>query len=404
MPDRRASAPRIAVFTHDTFGLGHLRRCTHIVRALAERAPEAAILFITGSPVLHAFDALPPNADFLKIPTVVKAGTGHVQPPHLPVGMAQVIHLRERILERAIETWAPDVLLVDNFPLGSQRELVAALQQARRLGTRTILGLRDILDAPHVVRNDWTRQGIDQVLERFYDRILVYGMREVLDLAQAYELPPAVADRLVYCGYVTAAGPPPELSTAVRAELGIEQGFVLATAGGGGDGFPLLDTFVRALKLVPDTPALVLTGPLMSGSERKRLAEAANGRSGVTIRDFVQDLPSYLTTADVVVSMCGYNIAAEIVAARSNAVVVPRTWRYGEHAKQSGEEWEQLLRARELARLGLVDLIEPGALSPQQLASQVIAARARARPATPSTVDLGGLATVADHILGAAQA
>ena len=50
---RAREAARIAVFTHDTFGLGHVRRCLHILGSLAESAPDTALLLITGSPSLQ---------------------------------------------------------------------------------------------------------------------------------------------------------------------------------------------------------------------------------------------------------------------------------------------------------------------------------------------------------------
>ena len=78
-------APRIAVFTHDTFGLGHVRRSSHIVRALSQKAPDAAILLITGSPALHIFQDRPQNVDCIKIPTIATTGSGQALPPHLPI-------------------------------------------------------------------------------------------------------------------------------------------------------------------------------------------------------------------------------------------------------------------------------------------------------------------------------
>src|SRR6185369_10418676 len=112
--------PRIAIFTHDTFGLGHVRRCLHILRALARRSPDAAILLITGSPAVQLLEGLPGNADWVKIPTIVKTGSRGQGPPHLPVAKAEVAHLRERLIREAVAGFSPDVLLVDNFPLGSQ--------------------------------------------------------------------------------------------------------------------------------------------------------------------------------------------------------------------------------------------------------------------------------------------
>lgn len=406
-PILESDSPRIAIFTHDTFGLGHVRRCLHIVRALAERAPQAAILFVTGSPAVHVFEGLPPNADFVKIPTIAKTGSKGFRPPALPIPLAEVTLLRRRLIEQSLLAFGPDVLLVDNFPLGSQSELLPALKSLRRLPTRVFLGLRDFLDAPEVVRKEWTRQGIYDVLERCYDRILVYGMRDVLDVEEAYDLPPGVARKTRYAGYVTATPAPARPADEIRRELGISKPFLLATAGGGGDGFPLLKNFLRAMPLMPDLAAVVVTGPLMSAAHRNRLREQASRRKDVVVLDYVRDLRSYMAAADVVVSMCGYNIAAEITALGARAVVVPRTWRYGEHMKRgsAGAEWEQLMRAQSLQKLGVVDLLEPESLTPESLAERVQAAVVKPSNATRVAVEMSGADAVAQQLLeGALQA
>ncbi|MDX1648810.1 MAG: hypothetical protein R3263_03050, partial [Myxococcota bacterium] len=87
MTGNRKDAPRaretrrIALFTHDTFGLGHVRRSLHILRALAAAAPEAALLLVTGSPALHALGALPGSADVLTTPTLARPGAPASRPP-----------------------------------------------------------------------------------------------------------------------------------------------------------------------------------------------------------------------------------------------------------------------------------------------------------------------------------
>lgn len=392
-------AARIAIFTHDTFGLGHVRRCLHVTRALAARAPDASVLLVTGSPALAMFGDLPPNADVVKIPTIARTGAKRLRPPHVKIPVPELAALRQRLIREALLGFAPDVFLVDNFPLGSQGELAPILQELRRLPTRTVLGLRDILDAPEAVRADWERQGVHDVLERYYDRILVYGMRDVLDAAEAYGLSEAAAAKVRYCGYVTDDYSPAPDREAIRTELGLTEPFLLATGGGGGDAFPLLQVFLEALPLLPDLPAIVVTGPLMNASQRAALAAKGNGR--VTMLASVPTLRPYLATAAAVVSMCGYNTAAEIVALGARAVVVPRTWKYGEHLKgqAAGEEAEQRLRGEALAGLGLVDLVPPDQLSPIRLAEAIRSQLAREDRPPGAGVALGGLAEVAGHLL-----
>lgn len=405
---------RIALFTHDAYGLGHVRRCVHIVHGLARRAPESAILLITGSPAVEMLRSLPPCADYVKIPTIVTSGSQGAQPPILPVGLAELSLLRQRLIDQALLTFAPDVFLVDNFPLGSRWELLPALQQVRRSGTRAVLGLRDIADPPEKVRADWARDGIYEVLARYYDRILVYGVPEVLDVGQAYALPPAVAAKVRYCGYVTAADPPARSPDDVRAELGLRGPLLLATVGGGGDGFPLLRAVLQALPLVPDASALVVTGEFMPPAERAELRALAHdgagecseqGRGRVLVRDYVPDLPAHMAAADLVVAMGGYNTAAEILASGCRAVIVPRTWRSGEHARRAKPrvDAEQLVRAQALANLGLVDLLPPEKLSPQELAERITTALSRPRPSPNGSVDVRGLDSVVRHLLALAR-
>jgi predicted glycosyltransferase len=407
-PEARASEhPRIAIFTHDAYGLGHVRRCVHLVHGLAARAPQAPILFITGAPAVEMLRSLPPNADYVKIPTIVTSGVQGAMPPVLGIGLAELSLLRSRTIRELVRSFAPDVFLVDNFPLGSRLELLPTLKALRPLGTRIVLGLRDVADPPERVRADWARDGIYHVLERYYDRILIYGMREVLDAAEAYALPPAVAAKVRYCGYVTACDAPARAPEELRAEIGLPSPLLLATVGGGGDGFPLLSSVLEALPRVPQASALVVTGEFMPPAEREKLRALAAGRPRVVVRDYLPDLPAYMGAADLVIAMGGYNTAAEILASGCRALLVPRTWRPGEQAgrARSRMDGEQLVRAQLLSALGLAELLPPDQLGPEALAERIGAALERPRPVTNggARVNVQGIESVVDHLLALAR-
>jgi predicted glycosyltransferase len=395
-----AIAPRIAIFTHDTFGLGHVRRCLHITRAVAAAAPDAAILFVTGSPALHVMADLPQTADYVKIPTIAKTGSRANRPPHLPIAQAEVARLRKEMIRQAVLTFAPDVFLVDNFPLGSQHELLETLQALREQSTRTVLGLRDVLDSPDVVQSDWERQGMYELIERYYDSVLVYGMETVFDVRTAYKMPARLAERVTFCGYVADASPLTRSAEDIRAGFGLSSPLVVVTGGGGGDAFPLLKLSLQALEQVPEASCLIVTGPLMAPRDRETLRERAERRGKTRVVDFVKDLPSYLAAADVVVSMCGYNTAAEIAAHRVPAIVVPRTWRYGEHLNRARttSEWEQLIRAQSLSERGVVRMLEPETASAENLAVEIRAMLTSPQKSTFS-LDLNGIANASRHLL-----
>ncbi len=396
---------RFALFTHDAYGLGHIRRSVRILSAIAERRPQSALLLITGSPVTHLMRELPANADVVKIPTIVTSGVAGTLPPTLPIGVAEIASLRGEVTRGLLAAFDPDVFLVDNFPLGARLELLAALRERRGSRTRTVLGLRDVVDPPEKVKRDWGRDGLYEIIERYYDRVLVYGMREALDAVDAYGLSDAIASRLSYCGYVTDSRQERQGAEQVRRELGVSDGFFLATVGGGGDGRPLLETFLGAMERFPGRPALVVTGELMAAADRKAVRRAAAKRAGIEVRSHVEDLPSAMAAAGLVVAMGGYNTSAEILAVGARAVLAPRSWRAGEHGGKgkTGFDEEQLVRAEGLARLGAVGMVDPRHLSAETLAAAMQVALDRPPSDVRERLRLDGAARAAEHLIGLAE-
>ncbi|NGX41845.1 MAG: UDP-N-acetylglucosamine--N-acetylmuramyl-(pentapeptide) pyrophosphoryl-undecaprenol N-acetylglucosamine transferase [Chlamydiae bacterium] len=394
-------SPRIAVYTHDTFGLGHIRRCLNIIHQLSREMPHAAILLVTGSPALQYLKDLPSNVDIVKIPTIVKTGAKGSLPSHIPLGLPEIALLRSRIIRETILAYQPDVFMVDNFPLGAQSELFPLLKDLKPLHTKTILGLRDILDGPEVVRAGWKRQGVYDVLDRYYDKILIYGVQNIFDAVKEYAIPHKVAKKVCFCGYLTTNEPIARSPETIKEEYGVEGPLILATGGGGGDAFPLLSTLIEAVSYVKEGSTLIFTGPLMGEADRQELISQASGNPNIKIEEFVKDLRPYMLAADAVVTMCGYNIAAEIIHNGAKAIVVPRTWRFGEHSKrkQTWEDKEQIMRAEILAKYGLVKFLKPDELTPEKLAEKISETLSGSLPVPNVTkINVEGLQNAVRHI------
>ena len=66
---------RILMYSHDTFGLGHLRRCRTIAHALVQEYSGLMVLIVSGSQIAGAFDYRA-RVDFVKIPSVIKLRNG----------------------------------------------------------------------------------------------------------------------------------------------------------------------------------------------------------------------------------------------------------------------------------------------------------------------------------------
>ena len=406
-----SSEHRVLIYTHDSLGVGHVRRSMNIVHALAEQSPQFSILLVTDTPSVQILKDIPRNADYVKLPTIAASGAKANQPPTLGVGIVELSLLRRTMIQQIVDTFAPDVFLVDNFPLGYREELVPTLHQARISHTRTLLGLRDIVDSPEKVRANWTRHGIKSAIDRYYDRILIYGVPEILDAADGYALPSSIAAKIHYCGYVTADGPVERTRAEIRAELGVTGRLILATVDDGADGFQILQAFLQALPQFPDDTAMVITGEFMTPSDLSELHLLAADRSSIVIRGYESDIRSYMAAADIVVAMGGYNTTAEILALGARAIIVPRNRRSGErsHRSLTGIDEEQLIRAQALHKMGLIDMLHPDSLCPELLADRITFALGasdadRTEGANPTeTVNIGGLKRVADHILSMAE-
>src|SRR5215218_10665545 len=167
------SEPRLLIYSQDGFGLGHQRRTTLLADEFLRTCPGASALTVSDSP-LGKFFSSAAGHDYCKLPSIRKVGPGDWRSVSLSSSFADVLDMRRAVLQTTVRGFRPDVLLVDHMPHGAMGELVPALDLLRDEETVVVLGLRDILDAPPVVRERWRLEGAFEALERYYDRVLVY--------------------------------------------------------------------------------------------------------------------------------------------------------------------------------------------------------------------------------------
>jgi predicted glycosyltransferase len=362
------ASPRFLLYSHDALGLGHVRRNLVIAAALTEHCPGASVILATSAE--HA-DSLgvPDGVDLMRLPAVRKVDNGRYTPRRLPISHSDLTALREGILATAVERYRPDVLLVDRHPLGVDDELRPALGRLRELGGRAVLGLRDVLDEPAAVRSEWTFERTQTVL-RHFGRVLVYGSDDVFDTLRSSGLPSQLASRARYCGYVTSA-----ISDDVAAGRSIrgfagrrrQRPLVLATSGGGEDGRQLLETFVAAAAEA-EWDSIAVAGPQLRERDAVELRRRA-AAAGVPLRTFVPDLSGWFGVVDGLVCMGGYNTLGEALVRGTPTVCVPRIT----------PRREQLIRARALARLRLLEVVEPQRLDAATLGAAIGRALRRRR-------------------------
>jgi predicted glycosyltransferase len=368
---------RVIAYSHDTFGLGNVRRMLAICEHLVESRDDLSVLLVSGSPMVQSF-RICDRIDYIKLPAIRRIARERYSARSLDMGIDQLVALRANVIHSAVRDFQPDLLLVDKKPLGVNEELAPALDYSRRNlpRCRHALVLRDILDTPERTARQWREEGYDELIRTCYDSVFVLGSEDVFDACREYDFAPDVRQKVKHCGYV-ARKPGRRTREVVRRGLGIgNRPMVLVTPGGGEDGYAILDAYVNALpRIGPDgsVVSVIVTGSDMPAAQKSEIETRCAGLRHVRVLEFVDDMMAYMSAADLVVSMGGYNTFCEIASARRRAVIVPR----------AKPVLEQSIRAQRFAARGLLSAVEPDRLSPETLAAAVVKELRRAAKGEP---------------------
>ena len=349
---------RIALYSHDTMGLGHIRRNLLVAQSLVESCCKTDIMLIAGAKEAGAFK-IPLNVDCLTLPSLCKQVNGDYKSKNLNMSLKEIIHLRANTIHAAVKSYKPDILIVDNVPKGAVGELIPTLKGLRG-DTQLVLGLRDILDDPEAIKREWGLANNFDFIRDYYDAVWVYGDPAVYEPGAEYEFPPDILEKLTYTGYFDRKAKLnlfKDYKQQIDIMESIQSSFVLCLVGGGQDGSFLAEAFART-EFPDGLNGVLITGPFMPSLVKKKLHEIAEKRPDLHVFEFVAEPVFFINKADYVVAMGGYNTTSEILSFNKRALIVPRTT----------PRQEQFIRADRLQSLGLVKLIQPKYISPLTIA------------------------------------
>lgn len=337
---------RLLIYSHDSFGLGHLRRCRTIAHHLVEQIKDLTVLILSGSPIIGSFD-FKTRVDFIRVPGVIKLRNGDYTPLGLHIDIEKTLEMRRSIIEHAADIFDPHVLLVDKEPLGLRGEVEGTLRLLKERGTRLVLGLRDVMDDPASLEEEWRRKNVVPALKQLYDEIWIYGTPEMGNPLANIPHTASLASKTRFTGYLRR-----HVSETAGLEPTIEipdEPYILVTTGGGGDGEDLIDWVVRAYETDSSLPhsAVVLLGPFMHRETRAAFLERAQHLPKLTMLTFAARTEPLFDRAIGIVAMGGYNTFCEILSFGKPALIVPRTT----------PRLEQAIRAERAEELGLLRML-----------------------------------------------
>jgi predicted glycosyltransferase len=366
---------RVLIYSHDTFGLGHLRRCRTIAHALVERHKDLSVLILSGSPIIGSFD-FRSRVDFVRIPGVIKLRNGEYTSLNLHIDIDEMLAMRASLIRHTAEIFDPDLFIVDKEPLGLRGEVLETLQMLKARGTPLVLGLRDVMDEPSALAPEWERKKVLPALDKLYDELWVYGLPQICDPLEGIKVPPSVRRKMVYTGYLERS----ESTHAERPDMP-DDPFILVTPGGGGDGEDMVDWVLRAYETDRKLPhrALIVLGPFMNRELQNEFLARAAALPMVEALTFESQLESLMAKASGVVAMGGYNTFCEILSFDKKALIVPRMV----------PRLEQFIRASRAQELGLVSMLPDDGI--RDAHAMATALRQLPQQQAPSDVVIPGL-------------
>lgn len=361
------------MYSHDTYGLGHIRRTMAIARQL--RDPNTNVLILTGSPTVGRL-SFPKYVDYVRMPGMIKKANNEYFPLTIRIDPQQAMEIRQSIIMATVQTFKPDLFIVDKEPQGLKKEVLPSLGWiADNLPqTRTILGLRDIMDDASSVKADWEKKNIYATIKDLYSEVWVYGEKNIYDPVQEYDIPDEIRKKLHFTGYIPRVMPPQNEPEKLRLGLNVmtNENLVTVTTGGGGDGFHVLDSYLKMLEkmkeeaVLPSFKTVIVMGPFLSSTDKESVMDRADGL-GISCYEFFPEMETLIAASDIVVCMGGYNTLCEVLSSRTLSLVIPR----------ETPRKEQYIRAKAFNGKGLLDFIPWSRLTPERMEEKLMELIAR---------------------------
>ncbi len=381
-PDESESDLRVMLYSHDTMGMGHMRRNLLIAGSIKVRFPGASILTVAGAKEACTF-AQQAGLDCLTLPSFQKRLDGTYTSRSLGIPAEEVLDFRNRMILTAMKSFHPDLLIVDKLPAGAGGELLPALEWiTRHSSCRCVLGLRDILDAPEKVARDWSCTHTFETIRDHFQEIWIYGDPNVYDAIHQYAFPDDIAALAKFTGYLDTRS---RLNDSISRPTFDADSYVLCTVGGGQDGEALPLGFIEAIRMT-GRKAKLLLGPYMPSAMKEQILLNSANVPSLQVIEFAIEGDLLARDASHVVSMGGYNTLAAILSWNKPALIVPRVT----------PRKEQSIRASRLAELGHIDMILPEFLTSDAIVQWLH--KSTSRPATSNSLDMNGLQRICESI------
>ncbi|MGF1601790.1 MAG: glycosyltransferase family protein [Thermosynechococcaceae cyanobacterium] len=354
-------------------GMGHLVRSREIVRGLVQDFQ--VCLVIGGAPI--ADFAVPEGAEVVYLPAL-REEAGELLATDQSVEDVKASRV-EKLLA-VFDQFQPDCVITECFPFSKYKmsfELVPLLERAKATQVKVVCSLRDLIMTQAMSEKGLTRKKarIHEQIRRYYDLVLYHCDRNLQPLESCFPTAPELDCEVFYTGYV-AQSPASTTTEQIRSPS------IIASVGGGRDGYPLLKTMMETSVLLQQAiphHIYAFAGPFMPDEQFQSLESFAKQQSNVTLSRFTPNLMDCLSQADLSVSLGGYNTTMNVLRTGVRSLISP--------SPSVDQADEQRLRATLLTNKGAVDLLTPEQLNPEGMAQAILGRLAQPQPCHSINLD-----------------
>jgi len=384
---------RVSYYCQHVLGIGHLRRSLEICKSLASR--HETTLILGGPPASIDLTDL----NILKLPGLqMNTEFNNLTPCDGSLSLEKTKEIRQKLLYNHFTSFSPNCFITELYPFGRKAfrfeldPILKNIQNKSLPDCKCVCSVRDIL-VEKQQGSDKFEQRVVETLNDYYTAVLIHADPEIVKLDETFCSLPKVKVPIHYTGFVSEK---PELTgnNHIRRQLGItkQQKLIVASIGGGSVGsdllFSVLVAFKRVLEKEPHAHLQIFTGPYCEAKIYESIRTFS--QHNITIDRFTDSFPDWLTTADLSISMAGYNTCMNLIQTGVPALVLPFM-----------QNREQALRADKLGKKAPIAILTDDDLSEGKL-SEKMNEQLKLKTVA-STIDLAGADTslaIINTILG----
>lgn len=350
---------RLLFYCQPVLGIGHYIRSREIVRTLRD----FDVCFVNGGETIAGLE-MPSEVEVVNLPTLKSdADFQQLHPGNDSLSLEEIKENRKQQLLEIYERLQPEILVIELFPFGRRKfdfELIPLLEKAANNQTKVVCSLRDIL-----VSKRQQSQFEDEacaLMNQYFDLLLIHSDPKFQRLEATFPRLNEIKCEVRYTGFVAQVQQGSRLQKKSADEMPVIPR-ILVSIGGGRVGHELIECAIAASTLLKFPHQMhIVTGPHCPEENFLRIQQSIVEMPAITLERFTPDVPALLQSADLSISMAGYNTCMDILSAGIRAIVYPFT---------GNNNQEQTIRAMKLKKSGRVMVVQADLLAPQHLAKMI---------------------------------